>query len=170
VIPSSATFTFSLRTDKDARLTGQESVEIAAASGGESARLTVSNGLTFVDDHVLIASLQPAKLLGPSAFGALRARIVRDGAESDWLPVGTLVRLPTLSQLQCPAAPAENCTLSGEGLFLIDSLSATAGFEHPQAVPAGYASGTVQVPRPADGGTLYFRLHDAPDVINKIGG
>jgi hypothetical protein len=169
-IPSSATFTFSLRTDKDARLTGQESIEIAAASGGESARLTVSNGLTFVDDHVVIATLQPAKLLGPSAFGALRARIVRDGGESDWLPIGTLVRLPTLSQLQCPAAPAESCTLVGDGLFLIDSLSATPGFEHPQPVPAGYASGTLQVPRPADGGTLYFRLHDAPDVSNKIGG
>ena len=170
VIPSTATFTFSLRTEKDARLTGQESIEIAAASGGDSARLTVSNGLTFVDDHVVIATLQPAKLLGASAFGALRARIMRDGAESDWLPVGTLVRLPTLSQLQCPAAPADSCTLSGDSLFLIDSLSATPGFEHPQAVPTGYAAGTLQVPRPADGGALYLRLHDAPDVINKIGG
>jgi hypothetical protein len=170
LVPSTATFTLSLRTDKDARLTGQESIEIAAASGGDSARLSVSNGLTFVDDHVVITTLQPARLLGPSAFGALKARIVRDGAESDWLPIGTLVRLPTLSQLQCPAAPADGCTLSGDGLFLIDSLSATPGFEHPQVVPAGYASGTLRVPRPADGGALYLRLHDAPDVTNRIGG
>lgn len=169
-IPGNATFTFSLRTDGNARLTGQESIEIAAASGGEGARLTVSNGLTFVDDHVLIATFQPGRLLGPSAFGALKARIVRDGAESDWLPIGTLVRLPTLTQLQCGAAPADGCTLTGSGLFLIDSLSATPGFEHPQAVPAGYASDTLPVPRPADNGALYFRLHDAPDVVNRIGG
>lgn len=168
-IPSAATLTFSLRTDMGAELTGQETVEVAAASGGEPARLTTSNGLTIVDNHVVIATLHPAALLGPSAFGALRARIVRDGAASDWLSVGSLVRLPVLRQLQCPASPSTTCELSGDGLFLVDAISATPGFEHPVEVPAGYPSQTLQVPKPADG-RLYLRLHDAPGVTNRISG
>ncbi len=168
-IPSAGTLTFSLRTDAGAELTGQEAVEVAAASGGDVARLTASNGLTIVDNHVVIASIQPATLLGPSAFGALRARIVRDGAASDWLPVGSLVRLPVLRQLQCPTPPSTTCELSGDGLFLIEAISTTPGFEHPIEVPAGYPSQTLQVPKPADG-RLYLRLHDAPGVTNRITG
>ena len=168
-IPSAGTLTFSLRTDTGAELTGQEVVEVAAASGGNTARLTASNGLTIVDNHVVIATLQPAALLGPSAFGPLRARIVRDGAASEWLPVGSLVRLPVLRQLQCPASASTTCELSGDGLFLIDAVSATPGFEQPVVVPVGYPSQTLQVPKPADG-KLYLRLHDAPGVTNRIAG
>jgi hypothetical protein len=168
-IPGTATLTLSLQAGKDAHFTGQEAVEIAAAAGGNTARLTVSNGLTIVDDRVVVATIKPADLLGPSAFGALRVRIVRDGAASDWLPVGTLVRLPILRQLQCPTDASAPCALSGDGLFLIDAVSATPGFDHPLDVPAGYPAQTLQVPRPTDG-NLYLRFHDAPDVINKIAG
>jgi len=167
-IPGGATLTLSLRADKGARFTGQEAVEVVAASGGAPARLTPSSGLTIVDDRIVVATIRPARLLGPSAFGAIKVRVVRDGAASDWLPAGTLVRLPALRALQCPADPAAaTCTLTGDGLFLIDALATTAGFDHAIAVPAGFPGQTIDVPRPIDG-NLYLRLHDAPDVINRL--
>jgi hypothetical protein len=167
LVPSTAELTMSLRAEKGGQFTGAETVEIAAGAGAEPARLNVSSGLTIVDDRVMIVRMKPAALLGPSAFGPLRARVVRDGAVGDWLPIGTLVRLPDIRQLQCASRPAASCTLAGDGLFLLDSISATPDFGHPVTVEAGYPAWTIHVPRPTDGG-LYIRLHDAPDVTNKL--
>jgi hypothetical protein len=108
-------------------------------------------------------------MLGPSAFGPLRARVVQDGIAGDWLPVGTLVRLPVIRQLRCPddpAAPA--CELSGDNLFLIGPVSATPGFENPATIPSGYPGNSIQVPRPA-GKSLYVRWHDDPDGTGRLG-
>jgi hypothetical protein len=45
------------------------------------------------------------KAFGPSASGPLRLRAVApDGTAGDWLPLATLVRLPTLTALTCPAS------------------------------------------------------------------
>jgi hypothetical protein len=166
-VPSTAELTFSIQGDKASHFTGGETVEVIAEAGGETARLNATNGLTIVDNHVMIARMKPAASLGPSAFGPLRARIVRDGAVSDWLPIGTLVRLPEVRQLRCPAQPAADCTLVGDNLFLLDSVSSTSTFEHAIQVAPGYPSSTLQVPRPPDGG-LYIRFHDAIDVTNRL--
>jgi hypothetical protein len=54
-----------------------------------------------------MAVLQPLKAFGPSAFGPLRLRAVApDGTAGDWLPLATLVRLPTLTALSCPVVSA----------------------------------------------------------------
>jgi len=167
-IPGDALFTFSLRADKGARFTGRETIEVAADSGGATATLSASAGLRLADQHVVLATIEPVKALGTSAFGALRARIIKDGVAGDWLSLGTLVRLPTLGKLTCPADPAAACTLSGEDLFLIDSLSATPGFEHSVAVPDGYPGTTLETPHPA-AGQLYLRLRDDPGVVSRVG-
>ena len=168
-IPSDTALTFSLRADNGARFTGREKIEVAATSGGGTATLSPANGLTLADPQVAVATIEPAKALGASAFGPLRARVIMDGAEGDWLPVGTLVRLPALRQLTCPPDASKTCELTGDGLFLISALSATPGFEHPTAVPEGYPGNAIQVPHPVDG-KLYVRLHDDPDTVSNIVG
>jgi hypothetical protein len=168
-IAGDATLRISLRAGTGMRFTGRETVEIAAGSGGDVARLTVGKGVMIADPQVAIVTIQPASALGSSAFGPLRARIVRDGIAGDWLPIGTLVRLPTIRQLRCPedaAAPA--CELSGDNLFLISAVSPTLGFEKPVTIPDGYPGNAIQVPRPA-GKTLYVRWHDDPTGIGRIG-
>jgi len=165
-VPSSATLTFSLQLDASVRWTGKERVEIGVEHGYDPGRLAAPSGLTFLDDGVAIARVQPSKLLGVSAFGALRARVIGKGAISDWLPLGTLVRTPKLAKLNCPSATGA-CQLSGEGLYLIRSVAVSPAFDKPVDVPTGYAAPTLEVAHPIDG-NLYLRLHDAPDIVNRI--
>jgi hypothetical protein len=88
----------------------QEAVEIATNDEGFRARLSLKDGgLTLEDSKTVFAELDPLKLLGPSAFGPLKLRpIGADGIEGDWQPLVTLVRLPELRDIRCPAAPAVN--------------------------------------------------------------
>jgi hypothetical protein len=167
-IPGDASLTFSLRADKGAHFTGKETIEIAAESGGGTAILSSSNGMRLADQQVALASLTPATALGSSAFGPLRARIVRDDLAGPWLPLGTLVRLPRIQQLTCPADASADCTLSGDSLFLVSMLSTTPDFGHPVLVPDGYPDTTIAVPHPADG-KLYLKLRDDPNAVGRIG-
>lgn len=169
-VPSDATLRVSFRAAGKAQFTGRETIEVSAGSGGVTASLTTANGLTIADPQVALATIQLSSVLGSSAFGPLRARIVREDVAGDWLPIGTLVRLPAIRQLRCPddpAAPA--CELSGDNLFLISAVSATPGFETSAAVPDGYPGNSIQVPRPSNG-ILYVRWHDDPTAIGRIGG
>ncbi|MDO6416251.1 hypothetical protein Q4F19_17835 [Sphingomonas sp. BIUV-7] len=168
-IPSDSTLRVSFRAVDKARFTGRETIEVSASSGGVTANLTTANGLTIADPQVALATIQPANALGSSAFGPLRARIVRDGVAGDWLSIGTLVRLPAVRQLHCPDDPAATaCELSGDNLFLISAVSSTAGFETSAAVPDGYPGNSIQVPRPSNG-ALYVRWHDDPSAVGRIG-
>jgi len=168
-IPSDANLRISLRAGAGTRFTGGETVEIAAGSGGDVARLAAGKGLMLADPQVVIATIQPATALGTSAFGPLRARVTRDGIAGDWLPIGTLVRLPTIRQVRCPSdAAAPACELSGDNLFLIAAVSPTPGFEHAATIPDGYPGNSIQVPRPT-GDALYVRWHDDPTGVGQIG-
>jgi hypothetical protein len=168
-VPADATLRISLRAAEGMHFTSHETLEIATGSGDGSTILAAGKGLTIADPQVAIATIQPAAALGSSAFGPLRARVVHDGVAGDWLPLGTLVRLPTIRQLRCPDdASAPACELSGDNLFLIDSVSATSGFENPAKVPDGYPGNAIQVPRPA-GKSLYVRWHDDPRSSGRLG-
>ena len=86
---------------------------------------------------------------------------------SDWIPLGTLVRLPVLAHLQCPADPTAGCNLMGSNLFLLQSVSADPGFASPDAVPDGFTGGILPVPHPAgSAGTLFVKLRDDPTPID----
>ena len=168
-IAADATLRLSLRAGKGMRFTGRETVEIAAGSGGETAKLTVGKGVLLADPQVAIVTVPLAGALGPSAYGPLRARVVRDDAAGDWLPIGTLVRLPAIHQLRCPDdAAATACTLSGDNLFLIADVSPTADFAKPVPIPDGYPGTAIQVPRPADK-ILYVHWHDDPTIAGRVG-
>jgi len=168
-VPSDATLRVSFRAAGNARFAAGDAIEIAAGSGGRSATLTTESGLTIADPQVALATIKPAVALGTSAYGPLRARIVHAGVAGEWLPIGTLVRLPAIRQLHCPEDPsAAACELSGDNLFLISAVSASEGFQNSASIPDGYPGNTIQVPRPV-GKTLYVRWHDDPSVIGRIG-
>ncbi|WP_036500551.1 hypothetical protein [Novosphingobium nitrogenifigens] len=167
-IAANARLSFTLKADPDARFTGREAVEIGTTGSDATVRLTVGNGLTLVDPTVLVASLNPAQVLGASAYGPLRARLMRGDVAGDWLGVGTLVRLPTIRGLDCPADPAARCLLRGEALYLMASVAATREFDNAANVPDGYPGTTLSVPRVATGAPLFVRLHDAPEIVNRI--
>jgi hypothetical protein len=163
---------FSLRAKAPLTFTGRETLEIAGARDGPDrgaiTTLDAQHGLELEDGQVLLASLDTGGALAPSTFGPLRFRIVRNGDAGEWQPLATLVRLPILRELKCPPPRGSMCELSGSGLFLIDSLATTAGFEHPISVPVGFTGDTLRVPHPASS-RLYLKLRDDPATISELG-
>ncbi len=165
-LPHDAALTFSLRAEYPATFSHDARIEVATPDGAYSTQLTFAGGaLTLEDAHVAVATLDPATAFGRSAFGLLQFRIVSGGVAGDWQPLVTLVRLPVLKQLTCPATAELACKLSGGGLFLIDAIADNPQFTHPIQVPEGFAGYSLPVPHPS-GGQLYLRLRDDPAVIN----
>jgi hypothetical protein len=165
-LPKDARLTFSVRTQSPAVFSYDEKIEVAAVANSGSTTLSFDNGgITLVDAEVAVATLDPAKAFGPSTFGPLQYRVVAHDAVGDWQPLATLIRLPTLSDLKCPATRELACKLSGSSLYLVDSVSATPQFEHPTQVPDGFPGYALPVPRPTDG-QLYVKLRDAPSIVN----
>ena len=56
------------------------------------------------------------------------------GVAGDWQRLVTLVRLPLLQALQCPAATEQPCKLTGSNLFLVDSVSGDPQFKEGDLV------------------------------------
>ena len=165
-LPHDARLIFSLRTQSPAAFTYDEKIEIATVNNASSAILSFDNGgITLEDAQVAVAVLDPAKTFGSSAFGPLQFRVTARDAAGDWQPLATLVRLPVLNDLKCPASRELACKLTGSSLFLVDSVSGDPQFDHSVQVPDGFPGYALPVPRPADG-TLYVKLRDDPSVVN----
>jgi hypothetical protein len=88
-----------------------------------------------------------------------------DAPMSDWLPLGTLVRLPTLLGLQCPTDTALPCTLNGTNLFLVESISTDPAFTSPISVPDGYTGSSLTLPHPT-ASTIFLHLRDDPAPVD----
>lgn len=165
-LPQAALLTFSVRARSPAAFTHDEQIEVATADESFSTTLSLGNGgVTLEDSSVAVATLDPAKAFGFSAFGPLKFRVLAGGAAGDWQPLATLVRLPLLKALKCPATPELACKLSGANLFLVDAVSSDPKFRHPVEVPDGFPGYALPVPHPVDG-ELYVKLRDDPTVIN----
>ena len=134
-------------------------VEVATTDGSYHISLSLDDGLLAQDAHTVMATLDPLKSFGPSAFGPLRFRAVDGNAKGDWQPLATLVRLPALKEVRCPDSPDKQCILTGTNLFLISSVASDSDFKHSVPVPAGFADSTLSVPRPDDS-LLYIKLRD----------
>ena len=120
------------------------------------------------DSHTVLATFDPLKLFGPSSFGPFRLRpITPDGTEGEWQSLATIVRLPTLTQLSCGPGPSATCLLTGQSLYLIDSIAPTQPFTNPIQVPEGFVDTTLNIPHPA-GPTFYLRLRDDPTAIQPV--
>jgi hypothetical protein len=167
-LPLDATLIFSLRSVTPAAFAHDATVDIATGDESSFTTLTLANGgLTLENAQVAVATFNPAKAFGASAFGPLKYRVSAKGVAGDWQPLASLVRLPQLKELTCPPTPDLACKLVGTNLFLIDSVADTPASKHPGSVPDGFLGSALPVPHP-NGGPLYVRLRDNPQVANPM--
>lgn len=168
-LPQNGHLNFFLKTQAPENFPPAEKIEIATSD--ESFRVTLSfkdGSLTPQDSKTVLAALDPMKLLGPSAFGPLKFRPVSgDGTNGDWQSLVNLVRVPLLTGIRCPSDPEKQCTLSGDKLFLLDSVSTDADFANPVKVPEGFVEDALAIP-PPKGKTLYIKLRDDPQTIDTV--
>ena len=233
-LPQDGRLSFFLKTQVPENYPPTEKVEVATSDESFHALLSEKDGnLTLQDSKTVFATLDPMKLLGPSAFGPLKFRPVNDGGvEGDWQPLASLVRMPDLKEVRCTPAsvkgdgkaahsereektepaqtklkpeklaatknrlvaeesgenkadekttespkpagsetqPAEGkaeqeCTLTGDRLFLIDAISANPDFTNSIAVPDGFVEARLTIPAPK-GKTLYLKLRDDPSTVD----
>ncbi len=166
-LPADQQLTFSLKSATPFPRTGK--IEIANADDSLHATLSVaSENLVLQNPHTLLATLDPLKAFGTSAFGPLRLRPVSpDGTTGDWLPLVTLVRLPTFTALRCPTDATQPCTVTGSSLYLVDSIATDPTFTSPTTVPEGFVGTSLTLPRPAKTG-FFLRLRDDPTAANTV--
>jgi hypothetical protein len=166
-LPQDAKLTFSVRAQTPATFVRDEEIEVAMADESASTRLSIANGaVTLENSKVAVATLDPTKALGSSAFGPLIFRTIVNGVAGDWQPLATLVRLPALRELKCPASAELACKLSGSNLFLVQSVSSDADFKHAVEVPDGFPGYSLPVPHPVND-VLYVKLRDDPTVVSR---
>jgi hypothetical protein len=202
-LPLSSLFTFTLKSPDRFPRNGQIEIETLDGTLRTVLTLAPSGGLLLQDPHTIVATLDPLRSFGPSAFGALRMRAIYPVAAShhndrhtsetpteagtaagtaaasadtdtddpaspasDWLPLVTLVRIPTLAQLQCPADVTQSCTITGLNLFLLQAVSANPDFSDAVSVPDGYTGTSLSVPH-LTAATVFFKLRDDPASIQS---
>ena len=170
-LPQDGRLNFFLKTQVPETFPSTEKIEVATADESFRVLLSFKDGnLTLQDSKTVFAVLDPMKLLGPSAFGPLKFRpVTADGTDGDWQPLIDLVRIPTLKGIRCGPAPEKQCTLNGDKLFLLDSVSTDADFANPVTVPEGFVEDALAIPPPKGKAvTLYIRLRDDPDTVDTV--
>jgi len=169
-LPQEGRLSFVLKTQVPETIPPAEKIEVATADEFFRVLLTFNDGnLTLQDAKTVFVALDPMRLLGPSAFGPLKFRpVAGDGTEGDWQPLVNLVRIPQLNGIRCLPAPEKQCTLTGDKLFLLDSVSADPGFVNAVTVPEGFVDDTLTIPLPKAKTlsiTLYVKLRDDPASV-----
>jgi hypothetical protein len=160
---------FFLKSRVPANFPRNEKVEVAAVDGSFGTTLSLADGSLMLEDQkTVVGSIEPLKRFGASAFGPLQARVVAaDGGVGDWLPLGTLVRVPGFKELRCPRSTTKSCVLTGTNLFLVTAVALTPEFENGTDVPADFTGIQLTVPHPADG-VLYVKLRDDPATVQTL--
>jgi hypothetical protein len=168
-LPQDGRLNFFLKTRVPENFPPSEKIEVATEDESFSVLLSEKDGnLTPQDSKTIFAVLDPMKLLGPSAFGPLKFRAVAaDTIDGDWQPLITLVRIPELEGVHCAATGDKLCTLTGEKLFLIDSISTDADFTNPVNVPDGFVESSLIIPQPK-GKQIYMKLRDDPSTAITV--
>lgn len=168
-LPQDGSVVFALKSEVPAAFPRTEKIEVATADDSSDVLLSLDQGqLILQDSQSLLATLNPLKAFGPSAFGPLHFRPVEsDGSKGDWQPLATLVRIPGLKEVHCPATADAACTLTGSNLYLVDSIASDPSFAHAVSVPFGFAGQDLTVPRP-DGTLLYVKLRDDPATVDSV--
>ncbi len=166
-LPQEGRLNFSFKTLVPETFPPTEKIEVATADESFRVLLSVKDGnLTLEDSKTVLAALDPMKLLGPSAFGPLKFRAVTaDRIEGDWQPLVNLVRIPKLDGIRCAVTPERQCALSGDKLFLLDSVSADPTFANSVTVPEGFVDAALTIPS-SKSRTLYIKLRDDPAVVD----
>jgi hypothetical protein len=168
-LPLDGRLVFFLKSRVPVNFPRNEKVEVAAVDGSFQTVLSLGDGSLMLEDaRTAVGTVEPLARFGASAFGPLQVRAMSgDGVTGDWLPLGTLVRLPAFKELRCSRGLVKPCTLTGNNLFLASSISASAEFYNAIDVPQDFTGTQLSVPHPA-GGTLYLRLRDDPDSVQTL--
>jgi hypothetical protein len=168
-LPVDGKLVFFLKSRVPVDFPRNEKVEVAAVDGSFRAVLSLADASLMLEDaKTAMGSVDPLTRFGPSAFGPVEVRAMSaNGVTGDWLPLGTLVRLPGFKELRCPRAVAKPCTLTGSNLFLAASIGSTADFGNATDVPADFTGTQLAVPHPAQG-VLYLKLRDDPDTVQSF--
>jgi hypothetical protein len=168
-LPLDGEISFLVKTETPQQFPLNERIEVATADESFSAMLSLKDGtLVLRDSENVVATLDPRKAFGGSAFGPLRFRpIAADGTKGDWQPLATLVRIPTLKEIRCPKSPDKPCQLSGANLFLIDSVASDKQFTHTAPVPTAFLDSKLGVPHPSESG-LFIKLRDDPATVSSF--
>ena len=166
-LPLGAHLLFFLKSKE--KFSRAEKIEIASADGALSTSLFIAAGsLILQDQHTVLATFDPLKLFGASTFGPFRLRAVApDGTPGEWISLATIVRLPTLTELRCPASAEATCMLSGSALYLIDGVANDSDFTAPTRVPEGFVEPALAIPHPR-GPNFYLTLRDDSTSINTV--
>ena len=117
---------FFLKSKTPTNFPRDQKIEVAAVDDSFRTVLSLSDGTLMLEDATTaLGVVEPLTRFGSSAFGPVQARAVTaDGVKGEWLPLGTLVRMPGFKELHCPRALAKPCTLTGSNLFLAASIAA----------------------------------------------
>lgn len=168
-LPLHGKLVFFLKSEVPQKFPRNEDVEVAAADGSFRTVLSLSDGsLMLEDNRTALGSVEPLEKFGPSAFGPIQARAISaDGVAGDWMPLGTLVRLPAFKELHCPRSIARPCLLTAGNLFLAESISASPDFSNPTEIPGDFTGDQIAVPHPVNG-TLYLKLRDDPQTVQTL--
>jgi hypothetical protein len=105
-LPVGSRISFVLKTVALPGFSRADKVEVQSEDQTMHTTLEVSDGsLVLQDSSTMLGSFDPLKSFGPSAFGKLRLRAVdASGAPGDWIPLGTLVRVPVVASVKCARA------------------------------------------------------------------
>jgi hypothetical protein len=169
-LPVQGRLVFFLKSTVPANFPRDEKVEVAAVDGSFHTVLSLADGSLMLEDaKTAMGNLEPLARFGSSAFGPVHLRVMSaDGITGDWLPLGTLVRIPGFRELHCPHAASRPCTLTGSNLFLIEAIAATPQFDsNPTDVAPGFTGTQLTVPHPANG-VLYLKLRDDPATVQTL--
>ena len=168
-VPLGSRLVFFLKSVVPQTFPRNENIEVAAADGSFHTVLSLADGsLMLEDSKTALGTVEPLRRFGSSAFGPVRARAVSpNGVAGDWMPLGTLVRLPAFKELRCTHQAAKPCTLVGTNLFLAESISAAEDFSNPTEIPPDFTGAELAVPHPANG-VLYLKLRDDPQTVQTL--
>jgi hypothetical protein len=168
-LPIERRVVFFLKSKVPANFPRNQKIEIAATDGSFKTDLALADGSLMLEDaNTAMGVVEPLARFGPSAFGPVQVRAISaDGVAGDWLPLGTLVRLPGFKDLHCPRALAKPCTLTGSNLFLASAIGSTAAFNNQIEVPPDFTGTQLTVPHPTDG-VLYLKLRDDPGTVQTL--
>jgi hypothetical protein len=168
-LPVDGRLVFFLKSRVPADFPRNEKVEVGAVDGSFETVLSLADGSLMLEDtKTAMGAVEPLARFGASAFGPIQVRAMSaDGVTGEWLPLGTLVRVPGFKELRCPRAVAKPCTLTGTNLFLLSNIGATPDLDDAVDVPVDFTGTQLSLPRPANG-TLYLKLRDDPDTVQML--
>jgi hypothetical protein len=168
-LPIDGHLVFFLKSRVPANFPRSEKLEVAAVDGSFQTVLSLADSSLMLEDaKTAIATVDPLKRFGASAFGPVEVRALSaDGVSGDWIPLGTLVRVPGFKELRCPRSQTKPCTLTGSSLFLANSIGTAPDMDNATDVPPDFTGTQLSVSHPTNG-TLYLKLRDDPNTVQTL--